>query len=28
VETFVLRTNELRNLLTPRRWLRGIDFSL
>ncbi len=27
-ETFVLRTNELRNLLTPRRWLRGTDLSL
>ena len=27
-ETFVLRTNELRNLFTPRRWLRGTDFNL
>ena len=27
-ETFVLRANELRNLFTPRRWLRGTDFSL
>ena len=27
-ETFLLRTSELRNLLTPRRWLRGTDFSL
>lgn len=27
-ETFFLRANELRNLFTPRRWLRGTDFSL
>lgn len=27
-ETFLLRTNELRNLFTPRRWLRGTDLSL